>query len=39
VTSVTAPVTGKSGTAITVKCLVKTGGEAITLEKEWCDGV
>lgn len=39
VTSVTAPVTGKSGNAITVKWSVKNQGEAITLENQWSDGV
>lgn len=39
VTSVTAPVTGKSGNAITVKWSVKNQGEAITLENQWSDGL
>lgn len=39
VTSVTAPVTGKSGNAITVKWSVKNQGEAITLESQWSDAL
>ncbi len=39
VTSVTAPLTGKSGNAITVKWSVKNQGAAITLENQWSDGL
>lgn len=39
VTSVSAPATGKSGTPVTVKWVVKNAGAAITLPGQWSDGV